>query len=86
MLQFYYDCIDRLVDRRDFQYVEMDTDSEYMALSAPLDIFSSQEQRARFWNCTVCGFLDVPVSLTTRISLIACWQERLGSRMSDAGR
>ena len=33
----------------------------------------------------VCGFLDVPVSLTTRISLIACWQERLGSRMSVGG-
>ena len=33
----------------------------------------------------VCGFLDVPVSLTTRISLIACWQERLGSRTSVVG-
>ena len=36
MLQFYYDCIDCLVDRRDFQYDEMDTDSAYMALAAPL--------------------------------------------------
>ena len=36
MLQFYYNCIDKYVDRRDFQYVEMDTDSAYMALSAPL--------------------------------------------------
>ena len=36
MLQFYYDCIDRFVDRGDFQYVEMDTDSAFMALSAPL--------------------------------------------------
>lgn len=35
MLQFYYDCIDKYVDRSDFQLCEMDTDSLYMALSAP---------------------------------------------------
>lgn len=34
MLEFYYDCIDKYVDRSDFQYVEMDTDSAYLALSA----------------------------------------------------
>jgi hypothetical protein len=33
MLQFYYDCIDKYLDRSDFQYIEMDTDSAYMALS-----------------------------------------------------
>ena len=33
MLEFYYDCIDKYVDRSDFQYVEMDTDSAYLALS-----------------------------------------------------
>ena len=37
MLQFYYNCIDRFVDRRDFQYDEMDTDSAYMAFAAPLE-------------------------------------------------
>ena len=37
MLQFYYDCVDRFVDRNDCQYVDMDTDSAYMALSAPLE-------------------------------------------------
>jgi len=26
MLEFYYDCLDKYVDRSDFQYVEMDTD------------------------------------------------------------
>ena len=35
MLQFYYDCIDVYVDRSDFEYIEMDTDSAYMALSYP---------------------------------------------------
>jgi hypothetical protein len=33
MLQFYYDCLDKYVDRSDFQYIEMDTDSAYLALS-----------------------------------------------------
>ena len=33
MLEFYYDCIDKYVDRSDFQYVEMDTDSAYLAIS-----------------------------------------------------
>ena len=34
MLQFYYDCVDQFLDRSDFQYSFMDTDSAYMALSA----------------------------------------------------
>ena len=34
MLEFYYDFMDVFVDRRDFQYCAMDTDSAYMALSA----------------------------------------------------
>ena len=34
MLEFYYDCLDKYIDRSDFQYVEMDTDSAYLGLSA----------------------------------------------------
>ena len=33
MLQFYYDFIDKFLDRADFEYCEMDTDSAYVALS-----------------------------------------------------
>lgn len=33
MLQFYYDFIDFYIDRSDFQYQEMDTDSAYIAFS-----------------------------------------------------
>lgn len=33
MLAYYYDCVDKFVDRSDFVYCEMDTDSAYMALS-----------------------------------------------------
>ena len=35
MLEFYYDCLDYYLDRSDFQLV--DTDSQYLALSAPID-------------------------------------------------
>lgn len=33
MLEFYYDCLDKFIDRSDFQYVEMDTDSAYMGIT-----------------------------------------------------
>ena len=34
MLEFYYDFLDRHFDRRDFELIQMDTDSNYMAISA----------------------------------------------------
>ena len=34
MLEFYYDFVDKFCDRRDFEVIQMDTDSLYMALSA----------------------------------------------------
>ena len=33
MLQFYYDFLDKYIDRIDFEYCEMDTDSSYIAIS-----------------------------------------------------
>jgi len=33
MLKFYYDCLDYFVDRREFELIQMDTDSLYFALS-----------------------------------------------------
>lgn len=33
MLQFYYDFMDSHVNRKDFQYCEMDTDSAYKSIS-----------------------------------------------------
>ena len=34
MLEFYYDFVDKFCNRRDFELIQMDTDSFYMALSA----------------------------------------------------
>jgi hypothetical protein len=33
MLAFYYDCVDKYIDHSDFEYLEMDTDSGYIAFS-----------------------------------------------------
>ena len=33
MLEFYYDFLDKYVDRKDFELIQMDTDSNYMAIS-----------------------------------------------------
>ena len=46
MLQFYYDFMDRYVDREDFEYIQMDTDSAYMAISAEtLDVIIKKDMR-----------------------------------------
>ena len=34
MLQFYYECLDKYLDRSSFEYCEMDTDSAYIAIAA----------------------------------------------------
>ncbi len=33
ILEFYYDCLDKYVSREDFQLIQMDTDSMYMAIT-----------------------------------------------------
>jgi len=49
MLEFYYDFLDRYVDRRDFELVQMDTDSNYMAISGDkLEDIVRPELRAEF--------------------------------------
>jgi len=34
MLEFYYDFLDRYFDQGDFELIQMDTDSNYLAISA----------------------------------------------------
>lgn len=49
MLQFYYDCMDRFIDRFDFEYCEVDTDSAYVALSGEsVEALVKPELRADF--------------------------------------
>ena len=49
MLQFYFDFLDKYLDRSDFQYCEMDTDSAYIAIAGPsVDSLVKPELRAEF--------------------------------------
>ena len=48
MLEFYYDCVDKYLDRKDFQYIEMDTDSAYMALTGNFEDLVKPEIREEF--------------------------------------
>ena len=52
MLEFYYDFIDRYVDRSLFQYCEMDTDSAYIALAGDTidDLVTSEHREHYFRN------------------------------------
>ena len=49
MLEFYYDFLDKFIDRRDFELIQMDTDSNYMAISAErLEDIVRPELKAEF--------------------------------------
>ena len=49
MLEFYYDFMDVFVDRADFEYCEMDTDSAYMAISGSnLEDIIKPEMRTKY--------------------------------------
>jgi hypothetical protein len=49
MLQFYYDFMDAYVDRSNFEYLEMDTDSAYYAISGKaLDDVIKPEMRQKY--------------------------------------
>ena len=51
MLQFYYDFVDRYVERPLFQYCEMDTDSAYIALAGEsIDGLVRADRRAHFFR------------------------------------
>ena len=49
MLQFYYDFLDRYLDRKDFELIQMDTDSNYLAISGKtLEEIVKREMKAEF--------------------------------------
>ena len=52
MLQFYYDFVDRYIERPLFQYCEMDTDSAYIALAGDTidDLVTSEHREHYFRN------------------------------------
>ena len=48
MLEFYYDCVDKYIDRSDFQYMYMDTDSAYMGITDDFEKLIKPELKNEF--------------------------------------
>jgi hypothetical protein len=48
MTTFYYDCVDKYIDRSDYQYMYMDTDSAYMALAGDFENLIKPEMMQQF--------------------------------------
>lgn len=74
MLQFYFDFLDKYLDRRDFQYCEIDTDGAYIAISGPsLESLVKPELREQFEQDKVNWFQE-----PTRQRIRPLIKERLG--------
>lgn len=68
IMEFYYDLIHHLIDRNDFEVIQIDTDSLYLALAASqLEDVNSPELRPEFEACrNSWSSWDKPSSRTTK--------------------
>jgi len=48
MYQLYYDCIDKYIDRSNYQYITTDTDSAYLALSGEFNVLIKPDLKEEF--------------------------------------
>ena len=63
MLAFYYDFLDKYIDRIDFELIQMDTDSLYMALSSKsIDDIIRPELREEHDNEGKAEFFHIQIS------------------------
>ena len=61
MLEFYYDFLDKYIDRRNFESIQIDTDSMYMALSSKsIDDIIRPELREEYDNGDKAEILSTP--------------------------
>ena len=68
MLQFYYDFLDKYLDRSDFQMCEMDTDSAYIAIAGEsVESLVKPELKAEF-EADKCNWF--PRTDTPRIRIL----------------
>ena len=59
MLEFYYDFLDTYIDRTDFELIQMDTDSMYMALSSEsINDIIRPESKEEYDNGSKAEFLS----------------------------
>ena len=62
MLQFYYNCVDHFLDRSNYELLEMDTDSLYMALAGDsVEELVKPKRKRSFKRSSQAGFLaEIP--------------------------
>ena len=81
MSQFYYDFVDKYGDRSDFQYMEMDTDSAYFAITAEtINQVIKPEMQADFNNNWKQWLVDPDNTFSRRVSGLFK-EEAVGSKM-----
>jgi len=73
MLEFYYDFLEYYIDRRDFETLEMDTDSLYFALSTPNleDVIKSEKKKKKEFYSNYHKWLPAEVYPTHREEFIS---------------
>ena len=76
MLQFYFDFMDKYLDRSDFQYFEMDTDSAYFViaglfqLQATLSFTNLVKRTVVFTQSTLMVQVPLMCSVTIRMASV----------------
>jgi len=69
MREFYYDFLDRYIDRRDFELIHMDTDSNYMAISGErLEDIVRPELKQEFGAEKISGCLGTSGAVVPQVS------------------
>jgi len=67
MLEFYYDFLDRYFSRRDFELIQMDKDSNFLAISA---------DRLEDIVCPQCYYVDEQDSEKKKLSTNGMWKSQ----------
>jgi len=100
MLEFYYDFLDKYVDRRDFELIQMDTDSLYMAISGKsLNEIVRPELKEDFdkhkrkwlswdkWSCRTPGLFKPEFEGTRAIALCSkCYYVDDGEKVKSSAK
>jgi hypothetical protein len=68
MLQFYYDFIDKYIDRSDFELTEMDTESNYFAFSEDsIDTLIKPHMREEYEKDNITTYPDNATNYTQQL-------------------
>jgi hypothetical protein len=72
VLEFYYDCMSKFIDREQWQYVEMDTDSAYIAVGASGERRDKIEALIERSKAYIAEHGEAPKSFTEDVLDVLC--------------